>query len=105
MPNFKELNKMKISEVKNRFDAMELILEEKFGLTVDGKAVWVEIEEKVANNGYDGETWIESVFYQDGRKVMLEILVNITHGGDEEDGFFTDIKYIDIRKVYEKEAK
>jgi len=76
----------------------QLFQEEK-GLEVflDGEAIVKEIKDKVAEQGLNGETFVELVFYINGKQHIVFYDIAVTRKEIEEDTWETNIDFINCR--------
>jgi len=64
---------------------------------LDGKAILREIEDKVAEQGLNGETFVELVFYINNKKYIIFYDIAVTRKEIEEDTWETNIDFIGCR--------
>lgn len=64
---------------------------------LDGKAILREIEDKVAEQGLEGETFVELVYYIDRKQYIVFYDIDVTIKEIEEDTWETDINFINCR--------
>lgn len=64
---------------------------------LDGKAILREIEDKVAEQGLNGETFVELVYYIDRKQYIVFYDIDVTIKEIEEDTWETNIDFIGCR--------